>query len=134
MKEILTNLFDAKIKTFRLRQLLEIKEKSPEEISEQNMLVEEMDFANEMSRQNEYSEMISEFTSGYSTCEDIDFVIGTIYGMHASIILKKYIDEEKKKKMLKLSAKMWFDMREAMIKQLAKNTRFSTDQPKQVKQ
>lgn len=133
MTEVLTNLYDEKLKAYRLKQLLENKNKSAEEISELNELVEEKTQAEEMTSDPEYADMISDFTKGYSTSEDIDFVIGTFYGMNAQGILKKDIDDDKKKKMLKMCASMWFGIRNASIKELKKNMNSPMEQPKPYK-
>lgn len=133
MRSVLTNLYDEKLKAYRLKQLLENKGKSSEEISELNALVEEKTYAEEMANDPEYAEMISDFTKGYAHSDEIDFVLGTIYGMFAQGILKKDIDDDKKKKMLKMCAGMWFGIRNASIKELKKNMNSPMEQPKPYK-
>lgn len=133
MTSVLTNLYDEKLKAYRLNQLLENKNKSSEEIQELNALVEEKTKAEEMTNDPEYADMISDFTKGYSLSEDIDFVLGTFYGMSAQGILKKEMDDERKKKMLKMCASMWFSIRNASIKELKKNMNSPMEQPKSYK-
>lgn len=133
MTEVLQNLHEQKLKAYRLQQLLDNKDKSAEEIKELNELVEEISWAKEMRDDPEYTEMIRDFTSGYFYSEDVDFVIGTLYGISAQGILKKEMDDEKKKKMLKACANMWFDIRNEAIKELNKKMHSAMEQPKPYK-
>lgn len=128
--EILSNLYSAKLKAYRLQQLLSNKEKTSEEVLEQNALVDELEWARDMKKEPEYIGLIEEFVKACSCSEDIDFITGTFYGISAQGIFKKEIDDERKEKMLKLCAQMWLDLRNETIKQLEKNQRSSMEQPK----
>lgn len=133
MTAVLTNLYDEKLKAYKLNQLLENKNKSSAEIQELNTLVEEKTQAEEITRDPEYAEMISDFRSGYFYSEDIDLVIGTVYGMNAHRIMKKDINDDKKEKMLKLCAKMLIGIRNASLKELKKKINSSMEQPQPYK-
>lgn len=129
MISILTNLYDEKLRSFRLTQLLENKSKSAEEIAEQNDLVEQKFQAEEMRKDPEYTDMIRDFAKGYFHSEDIDFVIGTIYGMAAQGISKRDMEPERKEKMLRMCANMWFHIRNEAIAEMRKNMSRPMEQP-----
>lgn len=107
-------------KIFRLQTLLAKKDKSSEEIKEQNVLVDEKCKAEEMMDDPEYKVLMKDIgeSLAYFSIEDVDFMMGSIYGSTIHKISDKYSDEEYKDKRIRFTTRFYLQGRDVIIKQI----------------
>lgn len=127
---IFSCVHEERLKALHLEQLLSKENKSAGEIQEMNELVAEKKLADEMAKEDvDFIEAVMEETK-YLSVEDVDFMIGTIYGMSLRRTMDKDWDEQKKNKRIKLTAQMFLQMRQGIIEKIKRERIPSSEKPK----
>lgn len=107
-------------KIFRLETLLSNKNKSPEEIQEQNELVDEKCKGEEIMDNPDYKGLMKDVGQAlaYLYIGDVDFIVGVICGQLTHKITDKYPEGEEREKRIRYSVRLCLWGRNAIIKEI----------------
>lgn len=137
MNEIIFScIYEERKKLERLEALLKIKDKTLEQIQEQNELVEEKDRADEMLKAPEIKEMVDLIINEAKALSEteIDFVLGSLYGMLIQISLRKDYPEERKYMFIRMYCRTVLQLRRVVIREMHKNRIRTIDPPLPIKE
>lgn len=133
-KSVLAMIFEERDNIARLDYLLTIKDKSSDQIKEQNKLVEKYVISKEVTADSEAKELIDTFMQSAKDMSEyeVDFIIGLICGMTTRSIATRDYSEDKKELFIRENAKTILQLRKVALETIKKNRHNSTGHPRPV--
>jgi hypothetical protein len=119
-KIIFSCIHDQRLRAHRIEQLMQKENKSAEEIAELIILQGE-DGEIKKEDSDDMEALINDFAGDAGrilSVEDVDFLIGTIYGMLVQRTLDKKLDQEDTDKRIKFSAQLFIQLRNKVVKRM----------------
>lgn len=115
----------------RLDYLITVKDKSSDQIKEQNELVEKYVVGKIITADHETKELIDTFMQSAKVMSeyDVDFIIGLICGMTTKSIFNKDYSDEKKELYVRENAKIILQIRKVALETIKKNRHNPKEQP-----